>query len=210
MEKKLHRKVWESVNGQIPKDKNGRSFEIHHIDGDYSNNSIENLSCLSIDEHLDVHLKQEDWGAVAAIARRLKVSSEEQYKLNQLAGKDAYKKKLGWFSISKEDKLKSSIAGGKAMKGYRWYNDGINQIRSKTPLESNWKLGRITGRFKFGMKIGTKLGKFWNNGIKNVRSIESPGDGWIQKRLLSAEQRNRRSEIAKLVLKRRWNDNKSL
>jgi hypothetical protein len=28
-----YRKVWEKINGPIPKDDLGRSYEIHHIDG---------------------------------------------------------------------------------------------------------------------------------------------------------------------------------
>ena len=37
-----YRKIWETHNGEIPKDTDGRSFEIHHIDGNRNNNSIEN------------------------------------------------------------------------------------------------------------------------------------------------------------------------
>jgi hypothetical protein len=46
----LHRDVWKSVNGQIPK-----GFHIHHIDGDRGNNAIENLACLSNKEHCSLH-----------------------------------------------------------------------------------------------------------------------------------------------------------
>lgn len=48
--KRLHRAVWEYYNGPIPK-----GFHIHHIDGDRSNNNIENLSCESAHEHLSNH-----------------------------------------------------------------------------------------------------------------------------------------------------------
>ena len=44
-----YRKLYESVHGKIPKDDLGRSYEIHHIDGDHSNNLIENLLCVSIE-----------------------------------------------------------------------------------------------------------------------------------------------------------------
>ena len=46
----MHRYVWEFYNGKIP---NG--CEIHHIDGDHSNNTIENLQCLTKPEHEKIH-----------------------------------------------------------------------------------------------------------------------------------------------------------
>ena len=42
-----YRKLYESVFGEIPKDSQNRSYEIHHIDGNHNNNSIENLMCIS-------------------------------------------------------------------------------------------------------------------------------------------------------------------
>ena len=38
-----YRKIWESYYGPIPKDENGISYEIHHIDGNRDNNDINNL-----------------------------------------------------------------------------------------------------------------------------------------------------------------------
>jgi hypothetical protein len=42
----LHRDVWEKSNGKIPS-----GFDIHHIDCNRENNSIENLECLPKAEH---------------------------------------------------------------------------------------------------------------------------------------------------------------
>ena len=50
-----YRKIWIEHNGPIPIDENGRSYEIHHIDGNHSNNHIDNLKCVSIQEHYDMH-----------------------------------------------------------------------------------------------------------------------------------------------------------
>jgi hypothetical protein len=38
-----HRRVWEETFGPIPKDADGISFDVHHKDGNPSNNVIENL-----------------------------------------------------------------------------------------------------------------------------------------------------------------------
>jgi hypothetical protein len=76
-----HRKIWESAYGAIPKDSEGRSYEIHHIDGDHSNNSLQNLKLVTIEEHYNIHLAQEDWGACWCIAQRMNVPVEVGKKL---------------------------------------------------------------------------------------------------------------------------------
>ncbi len=67
-----YRKVWEEVNGPIPIDDKGRKYEIHHVDGNHNNNDINNLICISIEEHYDIHLKQGDFTAANLIADRIK------------------------------------------------------------------------------------------------------------------------------------------
>lgn len=66
-----HIRVWKATYGSIPKDPNGRSYEIHHIDGNASNNHPENLICVSINEHYNIHKSQGDWTAAFLIARRM-------------------------------------------------------------------------------------------------------------------------------------------
>jgi hypothetical protein len=71
------RKAWVEFHGRpVPKDETGRSYDIHHIDGDPWNNSKENLYACPLPEHYDIHFAQEDWGACASIASRMKMSHE--------------------------------------------------------------------------------------------------------------------------------------
>ena len=79
-----YRKVYESYYGPIPKDKDGRSYEIHHIDGNHSNINISNLKCVTIQEHYDIHLAQGDWAACVIMGARMKISSEEISRLSSL------------------------------------------------------------------------------------------------------------------------------
>lgn len=51
----LHRDVWEHHNGPIP---NG--FHIHHVDGDTSNNAIDNLECVTPKQHIGERHKWDD------------------------------------------------------------------------------------------------------------------------------------------------------
>lgn len=48
--KGLHRLVWETFNGKIKE-----GCEIHHIDGNKENNSLENLECKNALEHQREH-----------------------------------------------------------------------------------------------------------------------------------------------------------
>lgn len=72
-----YRKIYENHYGPIPKDDRGRSYEIHHVDGNRKNNEITNLKCLSIQEHYDIHYSQKDWGACTRIAAKMHLSSVE-------------------------------------------------------------------------------------------------------------------------------------
>jgi hypothetical protein len=71
--KRNYRKLWIEQYGEIPKDADGRSYEIHHKDGNRSNNSIDNLMCISIQEHYDIHYTQRDYGACVMIAKRMQM-----------------------------------------------------------------------------------------------------------------------------------------
>lgn len=72
-----YRKIYQSHVGPIPRDELGRSYEIHHIDGNRQNNSLENLKCVSLQEHFDIHFSQGDWGACHRIGAKLKLTFEE-------------------------------------------------------------------------------------------------------------------------------------
>lgn len=71
-----YRKIWIQANGPIPKDEEGRSYEIHHKDGNRKNNNIENLVCISIQEHYNIHYRQGDYAAAFRIAQRMGIDSE--------------------------------------------------------------------------------------------------------------------------------------
>jgi hypothetical protein len=46
----VHRAVWKKANGPIP-----IGYEIHHINGNRLDNRLENLACLSKEEHDLIH-----------------------------------------------------------------------------------------------------------------------------------------------------------
>jgi hypothetical protein len=74
---KNYRKLYEQHHGPIPKDKNNRSYEIHHIDGNHNNNDIGNLQLVTIEEHYALHKAKRDWVSCFMIAQRMNISPEE-------------------------------------------------------------------------------------------------------------------------------------
>jgi hypothetical protein len=84
-----YRKIYKQYYGQIPKDQDGRSFDIHHIDGNHTNNSPDNLRAVTIQKHYDIHYAQGEWSACQAIAMRMNIVSE---KFSDLARKNVYRR----------------------------------------------------------------------------------------------------------------------
>lgn len=84
---KSYQKIWIKHNGPIPVDVDGRTFEIHHKDGNHTNNDISNLQCVSLQTHYDIHYSQGDWGACFRMAERMKITPEEKSRLAILNNK---------------------------------------------------------------------------------------------------------------------------
>jgi hypothetical protein len=80
-----YRKIYESHNGPIPTDEFGRTYDIHHLDGNHANDSIENLKALTIREHYDIHYDRGDWYACVLIGDKMKIAPEEASRLASLA-----------------------------------------------------------------------------------------------------------------------------
>lgn len=66
-----YRRLWINAYGPIPVDEQGRSFEIHHLDGNRQNNVLENLQCLSIKDHYKLHYDKKEYFAANLIAKRM-------------------------------------------------------------------------------------------------------------------------------------------
>ena len=79
-----YRKVYIKAFGKPPKDVDGRSYDIHHKDGDHSNNDPANLIAVPITEHYDIHYQLQQWRACYLIGLRMKKAPEELSKLSKL------------------------------------------------------------------------------------------------------------------------------
>ena len=89
----MHRYVWEKHYGEIPPD-----HHIHHINGDKSDNRIENLECVVAHKHLSMHAKELkfDPRCVAGLEKAREAAkawhgSEEGRKWHSEHGKNTWK-----------------------------------------------------------------------------------------------------------------------
>ena len=82
-----YRRIWKKHFGEIPVDEKGHSYEIHHIDGNRKNNNINNLMCVSIQEHYDIHYRQGDYAAAFRIAQRMNLDPKIKSELMSMSNK---------------------------------------------------------------------------------------------------------------------------
>jgi hypothetical protein len=79
-----YRSVYKKYHGPIPLDEDGRTYEIHHKDGNRKNNEPSNLIALSIQEHYNLHFEKKDYAACLRISSRMNQSTEEKTRLASL------------------------------------------------------------------------------------------------------------------------------
>ncbi len=84
-----YRKIYEHHHGAIPVDSTGRTYEIHHIDGNHTNNEPKNLKAVTIQEHFEIHLSQGDYGACQCILQRMNMPKDL---ISQMASLDNQKR----------------------------------------------------------------------------------------------------------------------
>ena len=114
---KLHRKIYEDFHKiKIPK-----FMDIHHIDGNHSNNDPLNLKLVSIREHYDIHFLQGDYGAAYMVSLRLNLTDQERSNVASLSAKKANAEgKCGFILGHASDAgKKGGIKGGKYAKQNR-------------------------------------------------------------------------------------------
>ena len=177
-----YRKIWETYNNKkIPE-----GYEIHHIDGNKNNNNLNNLKCITIEEHLEIHRKQKDYGAVQSILMRMSLDDDKRQEIRDCASK--HQKKLikegrHNFPTGKERaELSKKTIRKRLESGYGAFL-GIDD-----PIENSRRAGKRAAELKAGFlnvesdKHGGKLtgGTIWwvSPEGKRKRSKHKPGPEW--------------------------------
>lgn len=134
-----YRKIYENHYGNIPKDTTGRSYDIHHIDGNHDNNNPANLKAVSIQEHYDIHHTLGDYGACFKMAYRMKMTATELSELARLAAiKRVQDGTHPWAG-------KNSVSTKRSKAGTHHWQNGNNPIynRSKEELSKAATAGNL-------------------------------------------------------------------
>jgi len=173
-----YKKIWTSMNGDIPKDENGISYEIHHINNDKTDNRIENLKCVSIQEHYDIHYNQGNYKACELIAWRMK---------NPSLGKkmsDEYKKKQS--EIQKQKVLMGThhLLGG----SIQTQSNKIRVENGTHNFMSSDAKKQVSERNKRNIENGT-------HSLQKRKDGSSPGFDITKKLLLEGTHHFQNSEI---------------
>jgi HNH endonuclease len=189
-----YRAIYKNHFGPIPKDAQGRSYDIHHIDGDRNNNDPINLVAVSLEDHLKIHLDQGDIAAAAAIQLRFN-SSEYNNILREngrRAGNLAKKRKTGPFALSSHERKELS-----RKTGFRSKSDGFGLFaRDAHKRKSDAKNAGLNARNKkAGFHDPSKNGynfvrntKWYNDGKNNFRLSTPPiGEEWNEGMIKNAK-----------------------
>jgi hypothetical protein len=156
-----HRKIYEQHKGPIPKDEDGKSFEIHHKDGNRENNQIDNLLCVTIKEHYKIHYEQGDFGACVLIAKRMNLPPDHISKIQ------SGKKRPGIGGVKK-----GTIPWNKNKSGYSIALTEEGRIKKTIATKRNARINDIDANkirqdFEQNVKIhNDKIGLVQKNGKK--------------------------------------------
>lgn len=183
-----YRKIWESHYGPIPKDANNRSYEIHHIDGNHNNNSLDNLKLVTIEEHYKIHLQQKDYGACWSIATRMNVPVEVSRKLQSELSKKLAKQRVEEgthnFSseLSKQTQARRIEQGTHNFQGERGSQNAIQRNKKLVELGKHpWagELGKLHNKKVAAERIvnGTHNFQGESNPNKNMPKVTCPHCG---------------------------------
>lgn len=180
-----YRKIWERHhNIKIPE-----GHEIHHIDGDYRNNDPENLQLVTIEEHLNIHQDQEDWGAVQSILMRM----EDTRNISEIARRAQIQRlKEGRHNFQKMTPERKREISSEAGSYTRDHLLGIHAINADPDLaRENGRRGGLAAKQNNAGFLDTTSDKHGSKAVKGTcwwvrsdgtrrRSKECPGEGWVK------------------------------
>ena len=153
-----YRKIWEEFHGKIPKDDQGRTFDIHHIDGNRKNNSIDNLICLSIEDHYKVHLKQfeetkseKEFRSLVFLMKRIGINPQN---LTGWTVSQEIREKIRKKLVGKKRPIEVVEKMRKKLIGYKWSEE---QIKS-----------RVDGLKNFYKQNDRETRKLWRENISKA------------------------------------------
>lgn len=131
MSENKYRKIWIENFGPIPKDEYGKTYHIHHIDGNRENNELTNLKCVSIMEHFNIHYNQKDWGACAMIMAGNPERFSKEF-ISEIHRKMVYKENPNDYTFNRPDVRAKNIRQMKEKIAKGTFHLQTGEIQSRT------------------------------------------------------------------------------
>lgn len=194
-----YRKIWEDANGAIPKDELGRSYEIHHIDGNRENNDLNNLKCVSIEEHYQIHYQQKDYASCSLILAKMSFGTERFFGWNHTEEtkrkmSESKKGKPSWNkgkacadeTRRKISETKNTIKNG--MYGKKHSEETIKKMSEVKKGKKNSEETRIKISNSNNGRISPNTGKSFSEEHKAKLSESMKGKTWTEARRLAQKQ----------------------
>jgi len=130
-----YRKFWEAANNTtIPK-----GYHIHHIDGNHNNNDINNLVCVSAEEHHNIHLVQ---GDIVALNGKFIQGASEAGKLGGTKSRPRWEEGNKKKTLSDALKKSYTETGGSKLRGKNISDSHKKNISIKVTGEKNPMYGK--------------------------------------------------------------------
>lgn len=133
---RIHRLVYETFVGEIPK---GRKYHIHHINHNKQDNRIENLSLVSAKEHYHLDIESRDISGLRPIW--------ENYSISHLPKRVVQKSLDGKIIAFYDNAKKAHLATGVCERN-------IRQVASKEPYNKIGSIRKQAGGFLWEDVIG--------------------------------------------------------
>lgn len=163
-----YRKIYERHTGPIPRDQDGRSYEIHHLDGRHHNNDPTNLIAVSINDHYDIHYSQGDWAACHRIAAKMKIPYPE---LSAMLSELAVKMNAERIKNGTHNRLNSEAQRAIAIKGIKsGANKFVGAAMNKKLMESGNHPSQVPWTCLCCKFTGKGLGAFTKHHGDNCRA----------------------------------------
>lgn len=217
-----YRRLWRKYYGAIPLDELGRRYDIHHIDGNRENNDIENLMCISMQEHMELHISQGDWAAAFRIAQRMGIDPAIKSELMSLSNKKRLQAGTHPFQqpdIRKltADRIAKLVITGEhpfqrpevIQKAVRVKSEKYNHQELSQQAQLGWARWKrdnrdATTRTLQGSKVGADRtrGSVWYHKLDGTHIRTKPDDpriveeGWIQGRFRSTNVKTKEDEVS--------------